>query len=468
VSRFEDTDNPKELKTGELKWLDRAAYKAFGDLQADLNEAERGMLVDQLAVSFERYERLVLNLYSVREALYLHYNQLVKSHATTSQLSRRFNMSLRGHNRQLRDMIDSAFEFANMMERQNDPDKAAFWLLQAEISHKVLFSPGMSNLIRKSRAHAAARELVRIRQFQQALFRSVIMLAVSVARAHNLRLKGSTVEWTDLAQEAIIGALQAVEAYHPIDSGQTFTSFVRTWVSGIVSKRVNETTRTVPIPRSMIDRYDYVHKAIQVLGLVVSDLRGGVRQEGRLIEGKVDWETLCRIAYCATLLQAKPKKEEGEDEEKIIRPFSPEEVLDLLMNTQDTVSMELEVESDGMAVNGQEHVTFGETLPDDALNAEQRFDGSRVGMRLMAIVRRHTTWEEYVIMSLRYGQGVVLGCGRVSDLYVARTGKPMNKGKVTSVYKTVLERLRRVAASDPNLKRQFEEIEATVPFMDPD
>ena len=85
----------------------------------------------------------------------------------------------------------------------------------------------------------------------------------------------------------------------------------------------------------------------------------------------------------------------------------------------------------------------------------------------MKIVRRHTTWEEYLIMELRYGQGVVLGSGRVSDLYVARTGKPMNKGKVTSVYKTVLERLRRAATSDPNLKRQFEEIEATVPFMEP-
>lgn len=436
--------DPRELKVGHFKWLDRIIYKGIGDLQTDLNETERAMLVKQLATALNRYETLALNMGEVRRSLYKHYNELVEARAATSQLSRDFNMSVKGHNDFVKHRIDRAFGNAFRAEQEADPLAAGFYLKNAGLRHTVLFHPETLKITEAG--EATARELYRIRQFQHSLFLSTVKMACGIAKKHNAHLDGNTVEWTDLVQEAIIAAMQAVEAYQPIDEGRTFTSFVYTWVNGIVSKRVNETTRTVPVPRSTLDRFIYVQRAIDQSGLLLTELRGGQWEHGELSEGKLDFNTLAEIADCATLLL----KDRG-------KPFSTEEVKELILNTQDEVSMDMEVEGPESEV-----VCFGDMLPDESPSIDERIDSELVGSRLMKVIRRLTTDEEYALMELRYGMGSIFGRQRVAEQYNEATGLPMNKGKVADIEERVLVRLQRLAETDSDLHRQLREIWETI------
>lgn len=271
-------------------------------------------------------------------------------------------------------------------------------------------------------------------------------MAAGIARQQNHHLSGTMVEWTDLVQEAMIAAMQAVDAYHPIDDGKTFTSFVHVWVKGIVSKKVNETTRTVSVPRTILDKFVYVKKAIDLLGLDISHLRGGTFQDGKWREGRLDDYTLTQITDLAEYLSTG-------------REFTEEEVQELVLTTQDELSMDIEMEED------EETVLFGETVPDDALSVEEQYDGHLVGQRLMDIIRQYTTDEEYTLMELRYGMGAMRGYMAVAEQYVNGTGKPMNKGKVAQIEEQVLDRMRRAVADDPELLNQLKDILATVQFM---
>lgn len=459
MSYREDTDDPREIKAGNLKWLDRVVYRNLGSLQADLSDTEREMLVNQLSISLDRYETFVLRIPAVRQALYLKYNELVKSNAATSQLARDFNMSVKGHNRKVRDRVDSAFDLAHTYEREGNTKKAMRYLRLAYLSYRVLLHPDVVAIVERYPYGREARtELLKIRQHRRVLIRSIVKLAVSVAKKHDRRLKGNTVEWSDLAQEAVIAASDAMEQYRPIDGGKTLTSFINASVSGAVSKKVNETTRTVPIPRSMIDRYEYVNKAADRLGMLISDLRGYVHGDVQLFEGKVNHEILSRLAYCATALQWETRKNG--------KPFTPKEVLHLLTTTQDAVSTDLEVETGGDGDDGAENYTFVELLRDEDLTAEEHFDGVRIGERLMRIVKRFASEEEYEVMHLRYGGKEQVGYERLPDLYIARTGRPMNKCRARDIDLAVLDRIKSALERDGSLRRQFAEIEATLPYQD--
>lgn len=439
---------PKELKPGRLRWLYRAIYEDIGSLHIDLNPTERRMVVEQLATSLVRHETLTLALRSVREALYKIYNDMVRSGMTTSQLSSKFNMSVRRHNDQIRDLVDASFKLAHDKELAGEPSEAALQLHAAGLSHKILFSPEITSLVELNQGEAAT-ELVRIDQYRELLFNSTLKMVVGIANKKHALLDGNTVEWADLIQEGMIAAMAAVEAYQPLAEGNTFTSYMHTYVSGIISKKVNETTRTVFIPRSTLDRFVYVNKAIDELGMVISDLRGGRWQDGKLTEGKVDDNTLQRIADQATLLQ------------KGNNFFTAEEVQELIIFTQDEISMDLEVASP----DGTESISFGEEIPSEDPPADEVVDGALVGRRLMELVRQYTTTEEYLIMELRWGMGAVKGYKTVAEEYTDGTGKPMNKGKAAHLEKQVLSRLQTETSTDPTLMKQFREIMATLVFL---
>ena len=431
-----------------LKWIGARIYGDIGTLHGDLNPTERRMLVDQLATSLGRYEVAALGSIKVRNQIYRIYNALVKVGSSTSQLAGSFNMSLKGHNDTVRSQVDKAFKYASKADIEGAPTEAAQRLKEVSLSHKVLFSPEVVSLVNGERG-AGAQEIVRIEQYREKLFRSTLKMVAAIAKKHSHHLEGTTVEWADLVQEGIIASIAAVEAYHPVEDGNTFTSYVHTWVNGIISKKVNETTRTVSIPRTTLDRFVFVQRAIDDLGLAIEDLRGGPWRDGRVRRGQVSDETLETIACRATELHTGNHL------------FSSDEVQELIIVTQDEVSMDIELDSD----NDPEMVTFGESIPSDAPSAEEAIDGALVGQRLMSLVRAHTTDEEYIVMELRYGMGAVKGYRVVADEYTEGTGKAMNKGKVASIDRHVLSRLRRECSLNPALMKQFREIMETVVFM---
>ncbi len=441
--------DPKELVPGQLKWVSRSFYGDIGKLQADLNPVERKLLVDQLATSLDQYEHMALNIKAVRNILYRVFNRMMKTGVIASQLSRKFNMSIPGHNEQVTEDIENAFNDAHERERENCPFEAARILRAATLSHKQLFASDVIDAVVMDNGGAAV-ELIRVRQYQNRLFRSTLKMAVRIARKHDKHLDGNTVEWQDLAQEAVIAAQQAVESYRPIEGGNTFTSFVHTWVSGSLSKKVNETTRTVFIPRSTLDRFGYISKAIDELDLLIEDLRGGAWVDGKIYDGKVDYDTLGKIAARATELQQCDKA------------FTPEEVHDLILTTQQEVSMDLKIEGDDTGINS---MTFGDSIASDKPPAGEALDGGLFSRRLMGIMAEFTSTEEYALLELRWGMGAVKSYKTAAEEYSAGTGKPMNKGKAALLEQQVFTRVQREAANNPDLMKRFRELMETSLFI---
>ena len=469
MSDFDTTGIP-EGKGTSSQWLDSVVHESIGILQIDLTVAERKALVDDMAHRFGVYEKLVLSMKEVRQLLYARYSKIVALDISEGKLSRNFNTARKGNNSEVKTQINSAFRKAWDHEEAGRMTSARIALQRAELGHKVLFgNETVAIAVKDSRV---ALELEQIRKIKEKLFHSIIKMAAGVAKEHALKLRGCRVECSDLVQEAYIASMEAVEAYHPFDSGETFTTFSRNWISGALSKRVSETTRTVTIPRSVIDRFDYVGKAIDRLKLDVSDLRGGVCQGSMLVEGWVSYDTLCEIAYTATALQneKQDKDEEENESEKKERtqrkPFPADEVMDLLMVTQDTFSLEMKIESQRSS-DGQEPLAPEDTLIIDAPSVEDQIDGALVGKRLMVLIGRFTrTTQEYQIMKLRWGTEGVIGYNRVSNLYCAGTGKAMNKTKVRKTDKEVLARVREAVKNDPKLARQFREIIETLQLQE--
>jgi RNA polymerase sigma factor (sigma-70 family) len=453
----EDSRNPKELKGGHLKWLDRQVYKGIGSIQATLNKAERKMLVDQLAISLDRYETMVLGMAPVRAHLYALFNQMVESGISTSQLSSKFNMSVKGHNSRIRDDIDNAFMKAYMLESEGDPSGAAKGLLRVGLSNKVLFSDDVVEMVEQSNS-AASHELAQVNIIRRTLFLSALKMVVGIARRHTVRLDGNTVEWADLVQEATIASMRAVQAYHPIADGNTFTSYIYTYVNGEVSKKVNETTRAVVIPRTTMDRFTCVQQAMDNLAIVDSDIQGG-GLDGTLIEGRIGDDRLDALTAEANRLRSRGKPS-----------YTSKETESLLILSREEVSLDMTVAH--RSQGEQVFLTFGEsdefyenTRNSQPPSLEERMDGALLDARLMKIIRKYTTNEEYTLMELRYGMGVVRGFKAVAEQYNLTTGRPMNKGKVSQIEQSVLSRLREAAKSDADLARSFRELIESLAYV---
>ncbi len=444
----EDTTDPKEESTGKLDWVSRPLYRAVGELYVDLSkEGARTAVIDRLRSAYDSYEDEVLKIAAVRAHLYRVFNELETNGPSVSTLSRHYNMSKKGHNATLKKVMQTYFYQASSHEFMRGDSNAAIQTLgDAELSHKTLFSFEIKVIVRGCGSPDAAIALDRVMGHRDTLFKSTLKMVMGIARKHSKKLDGSVVEWQDLVQEGIIASLQAVDAYQPKegDKGATFTSYVYTTVNGIISKRVNETTRTVRLPRWNIDRFAYVTKAIDALQLSISDLRGGSWQDGKLDTGKVSDDTLTKIAEKATEIQNGAAN------------FTATEVLDLMMITQVPISMDVEVASDNDVT---EAITFGESITYDELSIEDALDGQQLKRKLMELVSQYTVSpEEIKVMELRWGMGEVASYREVAAKFAEDTDSAMNKGKAAMIEEQVLNRIKRDMMNDPKVAKQFQEL----------
>ena len=254
-------------------------------------------------------------------------------------------------------------------------------------------------------------------RYRRTLFESVIKLATHLGKKTYATLSGDVVAQSDLIHEAIMAAKEAVETYQPRDDGKTFTSFINNWVSGTLSKYVNENTRTVAVPRTLIDRYRPVREAIERLGTT-------------------DVEPVARMA--TKILHDKRQNSRG-TKLKPNEVYTPEEVFELNQIMQDTASLNAEVNTERI----DDPTTLGERLISEEPSQEEQHDVRSIPRSIMRVVYDYTTPQEYTLMELRWGMGKVMGLKQAAELYRRKTGYPMNKGKLAEVERDVLDRLRR-------------------------
>jgi len=284
------------------------------------------------------------------------------------------------------------------------------------------------------------------------LFHSTIKLTMSIAKKQSEHLKSNTIEWSDLLQEGMIAAQAGVAAYNPdadADGGE-FSTYVHRWITGGIRHWLSEQGRTVSVPRTKLDRFTYVTKAIEDMGLLIDDIRGGRYEYGKFTAGRVDDYTLDKIAQKATEIVKGQKH------------FTPEEVSSLIVMSQEAISMDLEVGGEGDVADTE---TFGDTIASPIQPVDEQIDARMALRRMMSIFQRYTSPEEYTIMELRYGFGSFKSYLDVSYEYTEATGKPMNHIKVKQIEKRVCGRILIACQNDPDLMQQFDEIQETIEFI---
>lgn len=423
---------------------DRASYDAIAKAHISLSKTDREMMIVQLNNAYNQYEKETLQVTYVRIQLYNTYNRKVKGNQSVAVLSRDFNMSMKGHNTDLAIRMGETLAKAYKEETSCRPSHAVKILLEAGLSLTYLTSDEImvilkANENRNSHAKIALSLLRQIEQYQEALFRSVIWLSAKIAKRFIWqgvqagrggftqrwkRLSGDVIEEADMIQEAVIAAKAAVKAYKPdLHNGQSFTSFVHTYVTGMLSKFVNENTRVVAIPRKVMDRFLPVQSVIDA--------------NPRLCQyGQYDYEAIA---------QEVSEMKEG-------APYSAVEIEWLLLNvSKETASLDLEVADD---YDGTTPITLGESLINPLGSQEILLDKVTLKDRLLKVIREHTSMQEYTVLKLRWGGSKLLSLDQTAKAYIKLTDLDMNKGKVAFIERDVFRRLEE--SKDPRFEELLE------------
>jgi len=399
-------------------------FKSVGELHEELSFVDRITMIEQLRKATERYEQEVLNVYDVRVYLYRLYNKKMEDNKSRASLSRNFNMSIRNHNKNLEVIVDGLMReafTADVEGRQHDAIEA---LRGVELRHSILYDEkliGMSTLYPDPHLEAARVQLEWIQKYRNSLFRSIVKMAVDLARKHRRPLTGEVVAESDLIQEAVLAAQHHVNLYQPIDGGITFTSYMYRAIDHHLSHYVNENTRTVALPRTIIDRYRPVYQAIEQVGSA----------------------SLERIAQQATKNLYELKQQSSGRKLDREEAYTSEEVHDLMTYTQESLSLHDEnwASLPFSSITSQANLI---NIIDSTPSQEEKMDKADVMGQLMEIISECTSNpEEYTIMELRWGTGEVRGLKMTATIYKNTTGRPMNKGKVAEIERKVIARLKR-------------------------
>jgi len=417
-------------------------FKSVGELHKELGFNDRLRVIEQLRIATERYEAEVLNVYDVRVFLYNHYNTLVTENRSRASLSRDFNMSIRNHNSKLEALVDTLMRKAFTADIECRSGDAIEALREVRLRYPLLYDEkliNMSTFTPSPNLEAARVQLEWINKYRDSLFKSIVKMAVNLARKHKKPLSGEVVSESDLIQEAVLAAQHHVNLYQPIEDGVTFTSYMYQTIDHHLSHYVNENTRTVALPRTIIDRYRPVYQAIEQVGSA----------------------NLERVAQQATRNLYELKQESSGRKLDREEADTPQEVHQLITYTQEALSLHDEnwASLPFSTITSQVDVI---NVVDTSPTQEEKLDKANVMTQLMGVVQEcASTSEEYMIMEIRYGMGEHRGLQTTARIYKNATGRPMNKGKVAEIERRVLARMKQhVADGDPRLVELKKVVEA--------
>lgn len=426
---------PTETQSG----LEKAIYNSINRTALVLNETELNLLARQLQSSLALLQEEAIKLPEVRAELYRWYNERSRAGLTSSVFAAGFNMSIKGHNQQLKEKVDLAFAGAAKADLRGSPANAIACLLDLGIRHSVLFNPRIMSIVQQL-SPAACVELTRIEQYKLTLFQSIMPLAAERARIA-ATASGTHIDYPDMAQEAFIAAIQALETYRPSEAkegdGKTLTSFIFTSVNGHIAKRKAELSRTVRVPRTIYERFVQVLKVtsdMYIHDFFTEDLDLGeveqiVEQSKRYNFSKGPFTTN-EVEEIYGIMQ----------HEKSFEPLSEIE----WTNGEDR----------GYVLND---VAFSNQV-ESSYDMEVEYDLKKAKERLLGLIKKFASDTEFSILAIRWGRDDMLSYAHTASIYHAENNKPMNKTTVSNIEAAVFKRIRQACAADPKLKDCFTQI----------
>jgi len=401
------------------------------ELSRSMSEKDLTSILSMLKRQVASYEAVVLLNKPVRQYIYALYNDKIHTGHAITKLSRTVNQSKKGSTKKLALEIEQRVKAAHAAEPV--AQTAAAHLQGVQLDYGILLSPEVLELAESGDSVLdPSFHYGIIEGLWDELYAATIKLAGKVAKEQTAPLSGDVVQYEDLFQQAAgIELRRAIERYVPLDLEhpvRAFVSYVTNTTRYNVSHYVAEQSRTVPIPRYMIDRYRPVLQAIE--------------------EGFLDYTDLANRSTQIVYEKRAPRK---------LKPselYTADEVYRLMAVMQECDSLDAEVAVDE---SGQP-ATLADRIEDPKPDPEQVHDAKHSGRKLMEIVSDYCDSEEYTIMELRWGMGKVVGLKDTADRYRETVGRAMNKTKVAAIESNVFERLRRGAAEGDGRLKEIAEV----------
>jgi DNA-directed RNA polymerase sigma subunit (sigma70/sigma32) len=339
--------------------------------------------------------------------------------ANVSKMARDYNSSIPGHNQKVRQRISDAFKAARQFSEAGRDDIGAHIFSKANVHPMFMITNKHHQILDKQTAevHDLIAQLNRI---QTTLVRGVMRLASELAHKKFHQLSGEIVDLSDLIQEALTSAYAGALIFDS-DRDTKWSSFAWARMTSVMGKYAAEKSRTVPLPRTLLDQYLPVQRAIEELGVV-------------------DCNTL---AIRANAINSEKKEKSTGRKLRAVEIISPEKVEEYLQQVTEWTSLDMTVNETS---EDNREVPLTEILSTRRLDTEIWLEREMVYKKLVENLRGITTDEEWEILEVRWGLGAddveALDYNRTLDVYKAKyPDRKLHRAKVKEIENRVLNRV---------------------------
>lgn len=379
--------------------------KMIDELHEPLSVERRLRVVDTLDMAMRAFEIIILTRQDVRTAIYEMQNDKVNTGHAVSRMSRSFDMKVKGASQALSTEVSVGLNKAADIE-DVDEFLAIEILRDLKLDFYEVFDHESIRVLWED--DAAARNLWgNIEQCRTTLRSSVVALASNRAATRAKYTSGDVIMYEDLVMIALEGVWDAVEKFDPTklgvqESANTFTTFVTTRVNGALSNYESENSRTVRVPRTILNRFGPLKTALDELG-------------------DADHKDLA--AYATKALYEK----RGGVPVPRAEAYTEEEVFELTKATQDFVSLNVEVET--VSDNPSDELSLTDLVICDLPLPDQQADLNLQRERMERLIERTLSDpKDALLMKLRYClDNQTMTYEDVSELVERQAGEKFSK-----------------------------------------
>jgi DNA-directed RNA polymerase sigma subunit (sigma70/sigma32) len=178
-----------------------------------------------------------------------------------SKLGRDYNSAILGHNKIIHDRIEALKTQLPKIGWLEGSVK----LVKANLHPRLVLNENVLNVVKNGsdcwQKKRIAEELDVLHHNRTALVNCILNAAVEIAIQKHKQLNNEVIDVADLFQEAVKAAYDGTLLYNS-DSKAKWSSFAYSRMYDVVSNFVADKSRIVAIPRSTIERFNAVTKAI--------------------------------------------------------------------------------------------------------------------------------------------------------------------------------------------------------------
>jgi hypothetical protein len=163
--------------------------------------------------------------------------------------------------------IDKGLRQAADADMNRLPEAAAT-MFKLELSYEILMHKEALLVLSECGAYKALAALDGVKLNQAKLFAHVVQLVANRAQARHRACPGDTIQYGDFLHEGLIELLTYVTRFSPeryrsdAQAAKAFPKFIYNSLDGLLRKYENKNSRSVKIPRTVVDRWRSVREAL--------------------------------------------------------------------------------------------------------------------------------------------------------------------------------------------------------------